>query len=231
LAIPEAMRRQDHLLPSILSADFSRLGQQVAEVMDAGSRIIHVDVMDGHFVPNISVGPLVVRALAQLVHGKGGYFSVHLMIEHPEDYIEAFVKAGADAVAVHVEACSDLPQVLRYIAGLGASPGVALNPASEVARIKEVLGLVDHILVMTVNPGFGGQELIGAALAKVPELRKLVPETVAIEVDGGVNRANVREVVRMGTNWVIAGSAVFGAAAPGEEVRRLADLMVDRGSV
>jgi ribulose-phosphate 3-epimerase len=231
LAIPEALRREHHLLPSILSADFSRLGEQVAEVMDAGTHIIHVDVMDGHFVPNISIGPLVVRALAPLVHGRGGYFSVHLMIEHPEDYVEAFVKAGADAVAVHVEACSDLPQVLRSIADLGASPGVALNPATEVARIKQALELVDHILVMTVNPGFGGQELIGAALSKVPELRTLIPETVAIEVDGGVNRGNIREVVRMGTNWVIAGSAVFGVAGPGAEVRTLVDLMVDRGSV
>jgi ribulose-phosphate 3-epimerase len=231
LAIPEALRREDQLLPSILSADFSRLGEQVAEVMDAGAQIIHVDVMDGHFVPNISIGSLVVRALAPLVHGRGGYFSVHLMIEHPEEYVEAFVKAGADAVAVHVEACSDLSQVLRSISDLGASPGVALNPATEVARIKQALELVDHILVMTVNPGFGGQELMGTALAKVPELRTLIPETVAIEVDGGVNRGNIREVVHMGTNWVIAGSAVFGVAGPGAEVRTLADLMVDRGSV
>jgi ribulose-phosphate 3-epimerase len=231
LSIPEATRREVHLLPSILSADFSRLGEQVAEVMDAGASIIHVDVMDGHFVPNISIGPLVVRALAPLVHGRGGYFSVHLMIEHPEDYVEAFVKAGADAVAVHVEACSDLPQVLRSIGRLGASPGVALNPATSIGRIEEALELVDHILVMTVNPGFGGQELIGTALAKVPELRKLIPETVAIEVDGGVNRGNMGEVVRMGTNWVIAGSAVFGVSSPGAEVRTLVGMMVDRGSV
>ncbi len=219
------------LLPSILSADFARLGEQVREVMDAGAKIIHVDVMDGHFVPNITVGPLVVRALEAEVHGRGGYFSVHLMIEHPEEYVEAFVKAGADAVTVHAEACTQVYHALEQIRALGASPGVAINPGSDVGRVEDLAGLVDHVLVMTVNPGFGGQELIGSALGKVPRLRDSLPESVAIEVDGGVNRSNIGQIVKMGGNWVIAGSAVFGAPSPSAEVRALETLMVDGGSV
>jgi ribulose-phosphate 3-epimerase len=231
LAVPEAVRREVHLLPSILSADFSRLGEQVREVMDAGASIIHVDVMDGHFVPNITIGPLVVAALASDVHSRGGYFSVHLMIEHPQEFAEAFVKAGADAVTVHAEACTHAYHVLQAIRGLGASPGVALNPGSDVSRIGEVAELVDHVLVMTVDPGFGGQELIGAALEKLPELRRMLPAQVAIEVDGGVHRDNIRQVVEMGGNWVIAGSAVFGATNPGNEVRALLGLMVGECAV
>jgi ribulose-phosphate 3-epimerase len=231
LPIPEAVRREVHLLPSILSADFSRLGQQVGEVMDAGARIIHVDVMDGHFVPNITVGPLVVAALEPIVHGRDGYFSVHLMIEHPEGFVGAFVKAGADSVTVHSEACTSVVHTLETIRGLGASPGVALNPGSDIARIVDLAGLVDHVLVMTVNPGFGGQELIAAALDKVPLLRGILPDTVAIEVDGGVHKDNIRRVVEMGGNWVIAGSAVFGPGAAADEVAKLRGLMVGRGSL
>jgi ribulose-phosphate 3-epimerase len=231
MAIPERARREVHLLPSILSADFSRLGEQVREVMDAGASIIHVDVMDGHFVPNITVGPLVVQALAAEVHGRGGYFSVHLMIEHPEDYLGAFVQAGGDAVTVHAEACTHVYHALEAIRALGASPGVALNPGSDVSRLKDLVGLVDHVLVMTVNPGFGGQSLIGPALEKLPELRRMLPDGVAIEVDGGVNRENIRQVVQMGGNWVIAGSAVFGAAGPGAEVRALQSVMVGEGGL
>jgi ribulose-phosphate 3-epimerase len=231
LAVPEAVRREVHLLPSILSADFARLGEQVREVMDAGAKIIHVDVMDGHFVPNITIGPLVVRALEAEVHGRGGYFSVHLMIEHPEDYVDAFVKAGADAVTVHAEACAHAYHTLESIRGLGASPGVAINPGSDISRMEDLAGLVDHVLVMTVNPGFGGQELIDSALDKVPALRRLLPERVAIEVDGGVKRDNIHHVAEMGGNWVIAGSAVFGAPSPGAEVRALEALMVGGASV
>ncbi len=226
MAIPEAVRREIQLLPSILSADFSRLGAQVAEVMDAGARIIHVDVMDGHFVPNITIGPLVVDALEESVHGRGGFFSVHLMIEHPEDYVGAFVEAGADAVTIHAEACSHIYHALETIRSLGASPGIALNPGSDVSQVKDLAGLVDQLLVMTVNPGFGGQVLIDAALEKVRELRGMVPGHVAIEVDGGVKRDNIRRVVEMGGNWVVAGSAVFGPSTPAAEVRALRTIMV-----
>lgn len=231
MTIPTEVRREVHLLPSILSADFSRLGQQVATVMDAGARIIHVDVMDGHFVPNITVGPLVVEALAAQVHGREGFFSVHLMIERPEDYIEAFVRAGADAVSVHVEACTQVYHALGIIEGLGASAGVALNPGSDVARLMDLAEVVDFVLVMTVNPGFAGQKLIVAALEKIPELRRVLPADVAIEVDGGISRDNIRQVVEKGANWVVTGSALFGADDPGVEAGVLRGLMVGSGRV
>jgi len=227
VGIPGDLRREVQLLPSILSADFARLREEVQEVMAAGARIIHVDVMDGHFVPNITVGPLVVDAIAPAVHAAGGYLSAHLMIEHPEDYVEAFVKSGADAVAVHAEACSHVRHTLGVIGDLGASAGVALNPGSDISRLSGLIDLVDHVVVMTVNPGFGGQELIESALAKISKVRDLVAEDVAIEVDGGMNAGNIRQVVDLGGNWVIAGSAVFGDGAPGENVGALRELMVD----
>jgi ribulose-phosphate 3-epimerase len=217
MSMPRAVYRELHLLPSILSADFSRLGQQIEAVMDAGVRIIHVDVMDGHFVPNITIGPLVVSAVAPLVHRRGGWLSVHLMIERPEDYFEAFAKAGADVVSFHVEACAHLYHAVEAVKTLGVGAGVALNPGTDVSRLTGVASLVDLVLVMTVNPGFGGQALIRPALERVPELRRMLPEGVAIELDGGVNRDNIREVVKSGANWIVAGSAVFGAADPGVE--------------
>lgn len=231
MAIPAALRKEVHLLPSILSADFSRLGDEVNSVMDAGARIIHVDVMDGHFVPNITVGPLVLRALASEVHGRGGYFSVHLMIEHPEDFIEAFVKAGADGVAIHAEACAHVHHALEEIRRLGASPGVAMNPGSDVGRVEELKDMVDHVVVMTVNPGFGGQELIEPALRNIPTLKRMLPDDVAVEVDGGVKLDNVQRVVETGGNWVIAGSAVFTSSDPGAEVRSFQRQMAGSGGI
>jgi ribulose-phosphate 3-epimerase len=225
------MRCQVQLLPSILSADFCRLGDEVEQVMDGGARIIHVDVMDGHFVPNITVGPLVVQALAPLVHGRSGYFSVHLMIERPQDYVEAFVNAGADAVSVHAEASSHLRSLLEKVSALGASPGVALNPGSDLSRVLEVADLVDFVLVMTVNPGFGGQRLIGSALERVGSLRSALRADVAIEVDGGVNRHNIHEVVETGGNWVVTGSALFGATNLTAESRALRRLMAGESIV
>jgi ribulose-phosphate 3-epimerase len=231
MSIPEEVRRELHLLPSILSADFARLGEQVGRVMDSGARVIHVDIMDGHFVPNITVGPLVVRALATEVHGRGGFFSVHLMIEHPEQYVEAFVSAGADAISVHAEACTTIHHALAAIRSLGASAGVALNPGSDVSRVVHLADSLDFVLVMTVNPGFGGQKLIPGALDKVGDLRRLLPAGVAIEIDGGINRANIREVVTKGANWIVTGSAVFGGADPGAEVQILQRLMVGEAVV
>ena len=227
MAIPADLRLQMHVLPSILSADFGRLGEEVREVMAAGARIIHVDVMDGHFVPNITVGPLVVKAIAPEIHANGGYLSTHLMIEHPERYVEAFVGSGADGVAIHAEVCAHARHTLQAIRALGASAGVALNPGSDISRLSELVDLVDHVVVMTVNPGFGGQEFIEAALAKVGEVRKLVSADVAIEVDGGVNVENIRRVVDQGGNWAIAGSAVFAAGRPGDNMRVLSAAMVD----
>ncbi len=225
MTIPAEVYREYHLLPSILSADFSRLGEEVDSVMDAGVRIVHVDVMDGHFVPNITIGPVVVAALAPRVHERGGWLSVHLMIEHPESYIEAFAKAGADALSVHVEACPHLYHAVQAIKDLGVGAGVAINPGTDVTRVSEVTSLVDLILVMTVNPGFGGQEMIVPALRRVPVLRSMLPDTAAIELDGGVKRDNIRRVVEAGANWIVAGSAVFGAPDPAAEARALRGLI------
>ncbi len=231
MTIPAAVYKEVHLLPSILSADFSRLGEEIGVVMEAGVRIIHVDVMDGHFVPNITIGPVVVEAVAPLVHERGGLLSVHLMIENPEDYLAAFAKAGADALSVHVEAGPHLYHAVQIMKALGVGAGVALNPGTDVSRVREVAGLVDFVLVMTVNPGFGGQKLIERALEKVPILRQMLPESAALELDGGVNRENIRRVVELGANWIVAGSAVFGAEDPGAEAGVLQELMTGRGPV
>jgi ribulose-phosphate 3-epimerase len=226
LPIPAATYRELHLLPSILSADFSRLGEEIDRVMDAGVRIIHCDVMDGHFVPNLTIGPAVVAAIAPHVHRRGGVLSVHLMIERPEDFLDDFVKAGADALTVHLEACPHLYHAIEAMKALGVGAGVAINPGTDVSRISDVAELVDLLLVMTVNPGFGGQALIRSALEKVPVVRKMIRPEAAIELDGGVRRENIRQVVEAGANWIVAGSAVFGAADPGEEARVLQSLMV-----
>lgn len=231
MSVPAAFYQELHLLPSILSADFSRLGEQISAVMDAGVRIIHVDVMDGHFVPNLTIGPPVVESLAPLVHERGGVFSVHLMIEHPEDYLESFVQAGADALSVHAEACPHLYRAVNAIKALGAGAGVALNPGTDLARVRDVLGFVDFVLVMTVNPGFGGQKLIEPVLAKVPEVRRLLRPGAAVEIDGGINRDNIRRVVEAGANWVVTGSALFGADEPALEAEALQSLMAGRALV
>ncbi len=225
MPIPSATYRELHLLPSILSADFSRLGEELARVMDAGVRIIHCDVMDGHFVPNLTMGPAVVAAVASEVHARGGLLSVHLMIERPEDFLDDFMKAGADALTLHAEACAHLYHAIEAIRALGVGAGVAINPGTDVSRIRDVAELVDLVLVMTVNPGFGGQKLIPSALRKVPAVRNMIRPDAAIELDGGVHRDNIRQVVEAGANWIVAGSAVFGAADPGEEARVLQSLM------
>ncbi len=225
MPVPSSVYTELHLLPSILSADFSRLGEQVSLVMDAGVRMIHVDVMDGHFVPNITIGPVVVEAVAPLVHERGGLLSVHLMIERPEDYLEEFVRAGADAISVHVETCPHLYHAVQSIKRLGAGAGVAINPGTELDRVEAIVPFVDYALVMTVNPGFGGQRSIASAMDKVAPLRQMMPAGTAIEVDGGIHDGNIRQMVEAGANWLVAGSAVFGAADVGAEARRLRGLM------
>jgi ribulose-phosphate 3-epimerase len=228
LAVPETVRKEVHLLPSILSADFSRLGEEVGRVMDAGIRIIHVDIMDGHFVPNITVGPLVLEALAPEVHRRNGFFSVHLMIQCPERFVERFAGAGADAMSIHVESTSHAYRTLGAIRDLGVSPGLALNPGTDVSRLLGLVESIDFALVMTVNPGFGGQRLIPGAAETIPALRRMLPPGVALEVDGGVKRENIRDLVEKGANWVVTGSALFGADDPAAEARALRDLMVGR---
>ena len=221
MPVPAEMYQGTHLLPSILSADFARLGQQIELVMDAGVQIIHVDVMDGHFVPNLTVGPVVVEKIAPLVHARGGYVSVHLMVEEPDRFLEGFVRAGADALSVHVEACVHLHRTITAIKQLGAAAGVAINPGTDLCWLGEAVHFLDFALVMTVNPGFGGQKFIGEALEKVRRLRRELPSRVGIEVDGGINRDNISSVAEAGGNWLVAGSAVYHAADVAAEVRYL----------
>jgi ribulose-phosphate 3-epimerase len=224
MPIPAAMLREIHVGPSILSADFSRLGEQVETVMDAGVRLIHVDIMDGHFVPNLTIGPSVTAAIAPIVHGKGGYLSVHLMIEEPDRYIDQFAEAGADAMSVHVEAAVHLHRALSAMRELGVTPGVAINPGTDLSAIGEATRYADFVVVMTVNPGFGGQKFIEPALEKVRRLRADLPASIAVEVDGGIKRENIRQVVQAGGNWLVAGSAVYGSGDPAGEARYLQSL-------
>ena len=206
----EDILRGINIAPSILSADFSRLGDDVEAVLNAGARVIHIDVMDGHFVPNITIGPLVVKALQPLVHGAGALLDVHLMIEHPELYVAQFAAVGADMIVVHQEACVHLHRVLSQIREAGPLAGVALNPATPIETLAEARYSCDMVLIMSVNPGFGGQGFIPTSTDKIARARAYVPDNVTIEVDGGVTEFNAGALVAAGANWLVAGSSVFG---------------------
>jgi len=199
--------------PSILSADFSQLGAQVDEVMDAGARVIHFDVMDGHFVPPITIGPLVLSGIADQVHAAGGVVDVHLMIEAPERQIEEFAKAGADSITFHEEATPHANRTLSAIRELGCLAGIALNPGTPAAAVSELGGYADIVLCMTVNPGWGGQAFIESSPAKVERLRGLIGDA-RIEVDGGIDTTTAGSVASAGASLFVAGSAVFGAEDP-----------------
>lgn len=199
--------------PSILSADFSRLGSQLSEVMDAGARVIHVDVMDGHFVPPITIGPLVTASVADQVHAAGGALDVHLMIEAPERQIDDFARAGADAITFHAEATAHANRTLAAIRELGCLAGVAINPGTPVEALAELAGLADIVLCMTVNPGWGGQAFIEGSPDKVSRLATLAGDA-KIEVDGGIDAATVGPIADAGASLLVAGSAVFGAPDP-----------------
>lgn len=209
------------ILPSILAADFARLGEQIRTVEQAGAQMIHVDIMDGHFVPNLTMGPPVTQSLRKATRLKMDH---HLMIEEPDTYAPVFIKAGADCVSVHYEACRNLNRTLNMIRDEGAKAGVVINPHSTVALLDDVLDIVDYVLVMSVNPGFGGQEFIPRSLVKVWQLDRARRErglNFAIEIDGGINADNIGEVARSGVNWVVAGSSVFGESDPGAAYRDL----------
>jgi ribulose-phosphate 3-epimerase len=211
-----------HVAPSILSADFSRLGAQVREVLDAGARVIHVDVMDGHFVPPITFGALAVSAIADQVHEAGAIIDVHLMIERPEHYVGEIAKAGADSITVHVEATPHLHYALAAVREAGCTAGAAICPGTPAESISAVAqDAVDLVLCMSVNPGWGGQEFIPASLSKLERLRLSIPQSAALEVDGGVHEATVGRCAQAGANLLVAGSAVFAADDPGAAYRKL----------
>ncbi len=211
-----------HVAPSILSADFARLGADVEVVLGAGARVIHVDVMDGHFVPNITIGPAVVRSVAPLAHAAGALVDVHLMIERPERFVEEFAAAGADVVTVHQEASPHLHRTLTRIREAGAAAGVSLNPATPVDTLEEARHHCDLVLIMSVNPGFGGQRFIGTSLEKLRRARAMLPDAVGLEVDGGVNVENAASLVAAGANLLVAGSSVFDGCDPAARFGELA---------
>lgn len=204
-------RPQIGIVPSILSADFARLGEQVREAEEAGAARIQVDVMDGHFVPNITVGPLVIESIRPHTTLP---VEAHLMIERAELYIPKFAEVGADVIIVHVEAVTHLHRAIQQIRSLGVKPGVALNPSTPLVSLEEILEYVDMVLVMTVNPGFGGQEFIESMLPKLERLRKMLDErgmtSCDIEVDGGIHEETIGRAVNAGANLLVAGSAVYG---------------------
>ena len=199
--------------PSILSADMSRLGAQIGEVMAAGARVIHFDVMDGHFVPPITIGPLVLSAIADQVHDAGGVVDVHLMIEAPEGQIADFAKAGADSITFHEEATPHAHRTLAAVRELGCLAGIAINPGTPPEAVQELRGMADIVLCMTVNPGWGGQSFIATSPDKVERLAPLVGEA-RIEVDGGVDATTAGPLAAAGAHLFVAGSAVFGADDP-----------------
>ena len=209
------------IAPSILSADFARLAEDVAVVEAAGADLLHVDVMDGHFVPNITIGPPVVRALRRVTKLP---LDVHLMIQDPDRYLEAFIEAGAAMVTVHAEILPHLHRTLAQIRKLGAKPGVAINPSTPVSVVREVTHEMHHLLVMSVNPGFGGQSFIPHSLDKIREAEALFQSTgspALIEVDGGVDSTNAGALVEAGVTILVAGAAIFGASDPPEALRGL----------
>jgi len=213
--------RNVEIAPSILSADFARLGEEIAAVERGGAGVIHVDVMDGHFVPNITVGLPVVRAVA---HVTSLPVDAHLMIDEPGRYAEQFVKAGANMVSVHVEADAHLHRTVMGIKAAGARAGVVINPATPVESLEEILSFVDYVLVMSVNPGFGGQAFISTAINKVRRLKQMIDQRglpVRIEIDGGIDKENIATVVAAGAEIIVAGSSIFGTPDPATAVTEL----------
>jgi ribulose-phosphate 3-epimerase len=212
------------IVPSILSADFARLGDEIHKVEQGGATMLHVDVMDGHFVPNLTVGPPVLRSIRAITKMT---LDVHLMVSDPDKYAPIFIEAGADQVLVHLEATKHLDGTLRSIQSEGIPAGVVLNPSTPVAMLDDVLGLVDYVLIMSVNPGFGGQQFIPYALDKIRALdrrRKELGLKFAIEIDGGVNLENLADVVRAGCDWVVSGASIFKSPDPAATVAKMREI-------
>ncbi|MBC8378106.1 MAG: ribulose-phosphate 3-epimerase [Planctomycetes bacterium] len=217
------------IAPSILSADFTRLGEEIKAVEDAGADWIHVDVMDGHFVPNITMGPIIVEAARQTTSLP---LDVHLMIENPDRFISDFISAGADLISVQAETCTHLNRTVQLIKESGARAGVVLNPATPIQAIQWVLEDIDFVLIMSVNPGFGGQQFISNSLEKIRELKKLIQSSdlsVLIQVDGGVNKGTIKDVSLAGADVFVAGSAVFGSDDYKETIRTFRSLIDKQG--
>ena len=215
------------LAPSILSADFARLLEDVKKVENAGCEYLHIDVMDGHFVPNITLGPAIIKSLRKDVNM---VFDAHLMIENPDQYIKEFVDAGCDLIVVHQEACKHLHRTIQNIKSYGIKAGVALNPATPIETIKYVLEEVDMVLIMTVNPGFGGQSFIESMIPKIKELKSLIDKKglkVDIQVDGGIKPDNVDKVVKAGANIIVAGSAIFNS----DDIQDTVDLFRKKSNI
>jgi ribulose-phosphate 3-epimerase len=215
--------KQVRIASSILSADFAALGSAIAAAEDGGADLIHVDVMDGHFVPNITIGPLVVKSVKRVARVP---LDVHLMISDPDRYAEAFAEAGADMLSVHVEVLPHLHRTIAFIKSLGVKAGVVLNPSTPVFTLEEIAGEVDFVLVMSVNPGFGGQKFIPKSLQKVSTVREMLDRagsTAPIEIDGGIDLSNIARAVDAGVEIVVAGSAIFNAPDPTAATRALKD--------
>jgi ribulose-phosphate 3-epimerase len=219
------------ILPSILAADFARLGEEIAAVEQGGVSMLHVDIMDGHFVPNLTIGPPVVKAIRSITRL---ILDVHLMITDPDNYAPIFIEAGADQISVHQEACPHLDRTLRMIQSEGARAGVVLNPATPLTMVTDVLDVADYVLIMSVNPGFGGQRFIPNALKKVRTLdawRRERGLPLPIEIDGGITSENLGDAVRAGVDWVVAGSTVFHSDSPAETIREMRQVAMDATAI
>jgi ribulose-phosphate 3-epimerase len=219
------------IVPSILSADFARLGEEIARVERGGATMLHVDVMDGHFVPNLTVGPPVIESIRKVTRSR---LDLHLMIEDPDQYAPVFIQAGADQVSVHQEVCRNLDRTLHMIQSEGALAGVVLNPATPVAMLDDILDVADYVLIMSVNPGFGGQRFIPRSLEKVRELDRKRRERrlrFSIEIDGGITLENLGDAVRAGCDWIVTGSSIFHTSDPAAAVSGMRQVAQDATAV